>query len=65
MRRRDEQFTLAGLIELDEAVIGPQARKTGRVKTLCTTEVACKPLGKSVDANLASASVEKHKRRCW
>lgn len=30
MERRDEQITLAGFIELDEGVIGPQARKTGR-----------------------------------
>lgn len=32
MGRRDEGIILAGLIELDEAVIGPHARKTGRVK---------------------------------
>jgi len=32
MERRDETITLAGFIELDEAVIGPQARKTGRRK---------------------------------
>lgn len=32
MGRRDETITLAGFIELDEAVIGPQARKTGRRK---------------------------------
>jgi transposase-like protein len=32
MERRDEGITLAGFIELDEAVIGPQARKTGRQK---------------------------------
>jgi transposase-like protein len=30
MRARDERITLAGFIELDEAVIGPQARKPGR-----------------------------------
>lgn len=30
MRARDSQITLAGFIELDEAVIGPQARKPGR-----------------------------------
>lgn len=30
MDRRDETITLAGFIELDEAVIGPHARKTGR-----------------------------------
>jgi len=32
MGNRDESFTLAGLIELDEAIIGPEARKTGRQK---------------------------------
>jgi len=32
MGRRDEGITLGGLIELDEAIIGPHARKTGRVK---------------------------------
>lgn len=32
MGRRDSNITLAGLIELDEAIIGPQARKTGRLK---------------------------------
>lgn len=32
MERRDEGITLAGFIELDEAIIGPQARKTGRQK---------------------------------
>jgi len=30
MRARDQGITLAGFIELDEAVIGPQARKPGR-----------------------------------
>jgi len=30
MERRDEGISLAGFIELDEAIIGPQARKTGR-----------------------------------
>lgn len=30
MGDRDEGITLAGLIELDEAIIGPEARKTGR-----------------------------------
>ena len=30
MERRDENISLAGYIELDEAIIGPQARKTGR-----------------------------------
>lgn len=30
MRARDERITLAGFIELDEAVIGPEARKPGR-----------------------------------
>jgi transposase-like protein len=33
MARRDEMITLAGYIELDEAVIGPHARKTGRQRT--------------------------------
>ena len=33
MRARDQQITLAGFIELDEAVIGPQARKPGRPPT--------------------------------
>lgn len=33
MERRDEGISLAGYIELDEAVIGPHARKTGRQKT--------------------------------
>ena len=32
MQRRDEGISLAGFIELDEAVIGPHARKTGRQK---------------------------------
>ena len=32
MERRDERISLAGFIELDEAIIGPQARKTGRQK---------------------------------
>ena len=32
MGKRDEPFTLAGLIELDEAIIGAEARKTGRQK---------------------------------
>ena len=30
MGKRDEQISLAGFIELDEAIIGPHARKTGR-----------------------------------
>lgn len=30
MERRDEKISLAGFIELDEAIIGPHARKTGR-----------------------------------
>jgi transposase-like protein len=30
MRARDQRITLAGFIELDEAIIGPQARKPGR-----------------------------------
>lgn len=33
MGNRDDAITLAGLIELDEALIGPEARKTGRQKT--------------------------------
>jgi hypothetical protein len=33
MGRRDSGITLAGFIELDEAVIGPHARKTGRRRT--------------------------------
>lgn len=32
MERRDQGISLAGYIELDEAVIGPHARKTGRQK---------------------------------
>lgn len=32
MERRDENISLAGFIELDEAIIGPHARKTGRQK---------------------------------
>ncbi len=32
MKSRDSAITLAGLIELDEAMIGPHARKTGRRK---------------------------------
>lgn len=32
MGNRDDAITLAGLIELDEAEIGPEARKTGRQK---------------------------------
>lgn len=32
MGRRDEGITLAGVIELDEGVLGPEARKTGRRK---------------------------------
>lgn len=32
MGSRDSQISLAGLIELDEAIIGPHARKTGRLK---------------------------------
>ena len=32
MGNRDDSITLAGLIELDEALIGPEARKTGRRK---------------------------------
>lgn len=33
MGRRDQTISLAGFIELDEAIIGPHARKTGRQKT--------------------------------
>lgn len=33
MGRRDQNITLAGFIELDEAVLGPQARKKGRPPT--------------------------------
>lgn len=33
MERRDEGISLAGFIELDEAIIGPHARKTGRRRT--------------------------------
>jgi hypothetical protein len=33
MARRDEDITLAGFIELDEAIIGPHARKPGRPRT--------------------------------
>ena len=32
MGNRDEGITLAGLIEMDTAIIGPGARKTGRRK---------------------------------
>lgn len=32
MERRDENIALAGYIELDEGIIGPHARKTGRRK---------------------------------
>lgn len=32
MGSRDANISLAGLIELDEAIIGPHARKTGRLK---------------------------------
>lgn len=47
MSRRDENIILAGLIELDEAVIGPQARKTGRR----SEAEACKKMrGKSLAA---------------
>lgn len=40
MAARDQQITLAGFIELDEAVIGPQARKPGRPSK---KEVAIRP----------------------
>jgi hypothetical protein len=33
LARRDDAITLAGFIELDEAVIGPHARKTGRQRS--------------------------------
>lgn len=46
MERRDENITLAGFIELDEAVIGPHARKTGRQKVDSTKEPRKKRLGK-------------------
>ena len=46
MERRDETITLAGFIELDEAVIGPHARKTGRQKLDPTKEPRKKTLGK-------------------
>lgn len=34
MQRRDETILLSGFIELDQAILGPQARKTGRQKVL-------------------------------
>jgi len=46
MERRDENITLAGFIELDEAVIGPEARKTGRQKLDPEKEPRKKSLGK-------------------
>ena len=48
MERRDETITLAGFIELDEALIGPQARKTGRQRREPNTkkEPRMKTLGK-------------------
>lgn len=46
MQRRDETISLAGFIELDEAVIGPEARKTGRQKIDKTKEPRKKRLGK-------------------
>lgn len=33
MASRDERISLSGFIELDEAIIGPHARKTGRIGT--------------------------------
>ena len=46
MERRDENITLAGFIELDEAIIGPEARKTGRQKVDPDKEPRKKSLGK-------------------
>jgi transposase-like protein len=47
MERRDETITLAGFIELDEAIIGPQARKTGRrLKDSAKPKPRSKTLGK-------------------
>jgi transposase-like protein len=43
MGRRDEGITLAGVIELDEALIGPHARKTGRPNRNAPTQEASKP----------------------
>lgn len=46
MGHRDEPITLSGLIELDEAIIGPHARKAGRVKKNEEGQAASKPRGK-------------------
>ena len=46
MDRRDACVLLAGYIELDEAILGPQARKPGRPRS--GEEVLSKPVGKSV-----------------
>ncbi len=49
MNSRDREITLAGFIELDEAIIGPHARKPGRPRTNANEVNGEKPLGKSVD----------------
>ncbi len=46
MGSRDEGITLAGLIELDPAILGPHARKTGRPRTETEPEAVVSLLGK-------------------
>ena len=50
MRARDERISLAGFIELDEAVIGPQARKPGRPATEAELRPRKKHLGRRKNA---------------
>jgi hypothetical protein len=46
MASRDDGITLAGLIEVDEAIVGPEARKTGRMKKEKEGQFEAKPRGK-------------------
>lgn len=46
MASRDQSITLAGFIELDEAIIGPEARKTGRPSTEGAVRPRKKRLGR-------------------
>jgi transposase-like protein len=59
MGRRDANISLSGTLELDEAILGPQARKTGRVKKDKRTELQRKPRPKRLGRPSQSGGTRK------
>lgn len=59
MGRRDESIDLAGFIELDEAIIGPEARKTGRRRKEQDDQNKRKPRPKTLGRRTANGKKPK------